>query len=180
MTEHSHNKSCPCSQEPQDIEKRNFIKGLTGAVLGFMTFFLTMPFISYLIPVSTESSKDKFIKVPNFPAVPIGIPTKMNFEDTDTQAFITNKIVYDVWVIKQADDKAVVYSPICPHLSCRYTFVKNQFSCPCHGSIFNEEGKVLGGPSPRPLDTLPYKIEAGDLYVQWKQFKAGSHDKIEA
>jgi hypothetical protein len=37
---------------------------------------------------------------------------------------------------------------------------------------------VLGGPAPRRLDTLPVKIENGELYVEWKQFKSGTPDKI--
>ncbi len=41
-------------------------------------------------------------------------------------------------------------------------------------------GKVIGGPAPRPLDTLPYKIENGELYVQWKLYKAGIPQKLEA
>jgi quinol-cytochrome oxidoreductase complex cytochrome b subunit len=39
-------------------------------------------------------------------------------------------------------------------------------------------GNVLGGPSPRPLDTLPGKIEDGILYVQWEQFRVGAPEKV--
>ena len=49
MTNHT---PTPRSQEPEDIQKRNFIKGLTAALLGFITLFLSIPFISYLIPSS--------------------------------------------------------------------------------------------------------------------------------
>jgi len=179
MTNHT---PTPRSQDPEDIQKRNFIKGVTAAILGFLSLALTWPLVSFLVPSSTEGGEGKFVKVPNFPAIPTGKPTKMTFEDVDKQAFITSNVVYDIWVIKHGADKATVYSPLCPHLNCRYTFYgeKQQFACPCHGSIFNEDGKVLGGPAPRPLDTLPYKIEAGELYVQWKLYKAGVPEKAEA
>ncbi len=164
MTNHT---PTPRSQEPEDIQKRNFIKGITAAILGFITLFLTIPFVSFLIPASNEgemirNSSRSLI----FPRSPVGTPTKMTFEDVDVQAFITSNVVYDIWVIKHAADKATVYSPLCPHLNCRYTFVDNEFKCPCHGSVFNEDGKCIGGPSPRALDTLPYKIEGGELFVQ--------------
>ncbi|MBF0504384.1 MAG: ubiquinol-cytochrome c reductase iron-sulfur subunit [Candidatus Omnitrophica bacterium] len=177
MTDHT---PTPRSEEPEDIQKRNFIKGLTAALLGFLTLGLSLPFVSYLIPASNEGADRKFIKVPNFSAIPVGKPTKMTFEDLDVQAFIRSQVVYDVWVIKHSDTQATVYSPLCPHLNCRYTFINNQFNCPCHGSLFDENGKVIGGPSPRPLDTLAYKIESGELYVQWKLFKAGIPQKVEA
>jgi Rieske Fe-S protein len=178
MTNHT---PTPRSQDPEDIQKRNFIKGVTAAVLGFLSLALTWPLVSFLIPSSNGGAGGKFIKVPNFPKIPTGKPTKLSFEDVDVQAFITSNVVYDIWVIKHADDKATVYSPLCPHLNCRYNFDggKDQFACPCHGSIFNEEGKCIGGPSPRPLDTLPYKIEGGELFVQWQLFKAGIPEKVE-
>lgn len=180
MTNHT---PTPRSQDPQDVDKRNFIKGLTAAVLGFLSLALTWPLVSFLLPTSNEGAEGKFVKVPNFPKLDLDKPTKMTtVEDVDTQAFITTKVVYDVWVIKHAADKATVYSTLCPHLNCRYNFdtTKSEFICPCHGSVFNEVGKCVGGPSPRPLDTLPYKIEGGELFVQWKLFKAGIPEKIEA
>lgn len=177
MTNHT---PTPRSQDPEDIQKRDFIKGLTAAVLGFITLFLSIPFVSFLIPSSNEGSEEKFIKVPNFKGIPSETPTKMTFEAIDVQAFITSSVVYDIWVIKHEGDKATVYSPLCPHLNCRYTFVDKLFKCPCHGSVFNEAGKCIAGPSPRPLDTLPYKIESGELFVKWELFKAGIPDKVEA
>jgi Rieske Fe-S protein len=171
MTSHT---PTPRSQDPQDVEKRNFIKGLTAAVLGFLSLALTWPLVSFLIPTETSGGGGN---------LPIGKPTKMTtVEDKDVQAFITTSVVYEIWVIKHAADKATVYSPLCPHLNCRYNFdsTKDEFACPCHGSIFNEAGKCIGGPAPRGLDTLPYKIENGELYVQWELFKAGIPEKIEA
>ncbi len=180
MTKHT---PTPRSQEPEDVQKRDFIKGLTAAFLGFITLFLTIPLVSYLIPSSTGGSDEKFLKVPNFPTLGTDKPTKMTtVEDVDVQAFITTKVVYEVWVIKHAADKATVYSSLCPHLNCRYNFdsTKDVFACPCHGSVFNEGGKCIAGPAPRPLDTLPYKIEGGELFVQYKLFKAGIPEKVEA
>ncbi|MDE1921208.1 MAG: ubiquinol-cytochrome c reductase iron-sulfur subunit [Candidatus Omnitrophica bacterium] len=178
MTDHH---PTPRPEEPEDIQKRNFIKTLTVAILGFITFFLTQPFVTYLFPVAKEGTKEKFIKVPNFPAIPLETPTKMTFEYMDVQAYITSNVIYDVWVVKHAADKASVYNPLCTHLNCRYTWVgsHHEFMCPCHGSIFNINGKVVGGPAPRPLDTLPYKIEGGELYVHWELFKAGIPQKLE-
>ena len=43
-------------------------------------------------------------------------------------------------------------STVCPHLSC---VVKRHddgtYTCPCHGSVFDKTGAVMGGPSPRGL-----------------------------
>ena len=42
----------------------------------------------------------------------------------------------------------------CTHLGCRVTATESGFTCPCHGSRFNEQGEVLTGPAARPLRTL--------------------------
>jgi cytochrome b6-f complex iron-sulfur subunit len=42
-------------------------------------------------------------------------------------------------------------SNTCTHLGCVVATSEIGFACPCHGSRFDAEGTVLGGPAPRPL-----------------------------
>jgi cytochrome b6-f complex iron-sulfur subunit len=55
----------------------------------------------------------------------------------------------------------------CTHLGCSVPWAEeeNQFHCPCHGSLFNQNGEVLGGPAPRPLDYFPVAIKNGEVLV---------------
>ena len=43
--------------------------------------------------------------------------------------------------------------PICPHRGCAVIWQadQNRFACPCHGSRFDAEGRVLRGPARKPL-----------------------------
>ncbi len=41
---------------------------------------------------------------------------------------------------------------ICTHLGCTPHLDGTTFVCPCHGSRFSREGRVLGGPATRALD----------------------------
>lgn len=45
-------------------------------------------------------------------------------------------------------------SLVCTHLGCTVTVSEDALSCPCHGSRFDRQGKVLGGPADRPLVRL--------------------------
>ena len=47
-----------------------------------------------------------------------------------------------------------VISLVCTHLGCIVTGTETGFDCPCHGSKFDPDGKVLGGPAPRSLPWL--------------------------
>ena len=45
-------------------------------------------------------------------------------------------------------------SLICTHLGCIVGETASGFKCPCHGSQFDADGKVIGGPAPRALRWL--------------------------
>ncbi len=43
-------------------------------------------------------------------------------------------------------------SAICTHLGCTVNRTAQGYHCPCHGSVFDEQGAVKGGPAPRSLE----------------------------
>jgi cytochrome b6-f complex iron-sulfur subunit len=61
-------------------------------------------------------------------------------------------------------------SAICTHLGCTLEKNDDGFNCPCHGSYFNQDGKVLSGPAPRSLAWFKVGLAAdGQLVVDKKQ-----------
>jgi glycine/D-amino acid oxidase-like deaminating enzyme/nitrite reductase/ring-hydroxylating ferredoxin subunit len=54
------------------------------------------------------------------------------------------------------DKDGVVHalSSVCTHMGCQVSFnaVERSWDCPCHGSRFDIDGKVLDGPAMRPLE----------------------------
>lgn len=55
----------------------------------------------------------------------------------------------------------------CPHLGCSVEWEgsKLQFSCPCHGSSFNQVGNFEERPVPRALDLFEVTIKDGRVLV---------------
>ncbi|MFQ5688496.1 MAG: ubiquinol-cytochrome c reductase iron-sulfur subunit [Candidatus Scalindua sp.] len=56
----------------------------------------------------------------------------------------------------------------CTHLGCGVNWIqgKKSFECPCHGSIFDKDGRVKKGPAPRPLESYAVELAAdGNLIV---------------
>jgi Rieske Fe-S protein len=61
-------------------------------------------------------------------------------------------------------------SAICQHLGCRVHWDEGgqQFRCPCHGGVYDRDGKVVSGPPPRPLDRLNVRVnpQTSDIEVE--------------
>ena len=53
----------------------------------------------------------------------------------------------------------------CTHLGCRVRPTGHVLSCPCHGSAFDLDGKVLRGPAQKPLSRYGVEMTAGHLIV---------------
>lgn len=73
----------------------------------------------------------------------------------------------DVIVVNGAQGVAV-YSARCPHLGCQIGRAEGgELVCPCHGSRFDLEGRVVHGPAARTLEPLPFTLDRtkGMLHV---------------
>ncbi len=109
-------------------------------------------------------------------------PQERRFQETVKIGWQSQRQERSVWVVKRMDGMVRVYSANCPHLGCGYRWITdhNRFECPCHGSIFDVDGKVLAGPAPRVLDTMPARVENGRLLIQYQVFQLGTPKKVVA
>jgi cytochrome b6-f complex iron-sulfur subunit len=64
------------------------------------------------------------------------------------------------------DDRGLyALSLICTHLGCTVIVSAHELSCPCHGSLFDRQGRVLKGPADRPLGRLQVAEREGHVEV---------------
>lgn len=60
------------------------------------------------------------------------------------------------------------YSAVCTHFAClvKWDPVQKQIACPCHDGFFAvDDGRVISGPPPAPLEPLPVTVRDGQIYV---------------
>jgi menaquinol-cytochrome c reductase iron-sulfur subunit len=69
----------------------------------------------------------------------------------------------------QRDDatRFTAFSIYCQHVGCRVRWNQQEkiFLCPCHGGVYYADGKVAGGPPPRPLRQYPARVRNGQVEV---------------
>ncbi len=69
-------------------------------------------------------------------------------------------------ILLNTDNGFVALSLICPHLGCTVESKTDGFACPCHGSRFDLNGRLVRGPAARSLTVLRVGTTAdGHLHV---------------
>ncbi len=184
--------------------------GAVVTVSGIIGLGLAIPIIGGLIPQGTAKTgtwspltKAEFGDL----ETATNTPVKLDFSMTTKDAYLPEETMQDyVWGIKvnparfraarpdifngpggKADVpynvvnmSFVLFSPLCPHLGCRYNWdsAANKFMCPCHGSQYNFDGAHLAGPAPRGLDPLPMREQKGIAELMWIRYQSTTPDRI--
>jgi cytochrome b6-f complex iron-sulfur subunit len=65
-------------------------------------------------------------------------------------------------VLFRSETGFTALSLVCTHLGCTVEYKVEGFTCPCHGSRFNTQGKVVRGPAKNSLRPLRTEIKPDD------------------
>ncbi|MDF0644648.1 MAG: ubiquinol-cytochrome c reductase iron-sulfur subunit [Nitrospira sp.] len=161
--------------------RRRFFQWATRAAAGLIGLSLAVPLVGYVMSPAFKRRAQSWVDVAALDELSVGTPKQVDYVATVQDGYLETKTQKAVWAVKQADGQVTVFSPMCTHLGCGYHWAggEQKFKCPCHGSVYDVTGRVVAGPAPRPLDTLPVKTENGRLLVMYKEFKSGITGKIE-
>jgi cytochrome b6-f complex iron-sulfur subunit len=89
----------------------------------------------------------------------IGLPSQF---PPDSATFLEDRRLF---VFNSAEGFYAI-SATCTHLGCTVKRSATGFDCPCHGSRFDDSGRVVRGPAPAPLEWYALSLSArGSLVV---------------
>lgn len=80
---------------------------------------------------------------------------------------LTNGLLFEGVLVSIQDEEIQFLSAQCSHLGCEIKILKEgKLICPCHGSQFDLQGRVLKGPATKNLSPLKFDYLAPDkIYV---------------
>jgi menaquinol-cytochrome c reductase iron-sulfur subunit len=165
------------------VGRRRFLKVASAFGATLSALLVGVPSIAaFLSPGFKRPAKRDWLKVADdVSTLDVGTPVKVDFVEATRDAWVESRALRTVWLYTEDGEAFTAYSGTCTHLGCSFGYDKdrNQFVCPCHHGIFDvKTGQVLGGPPPRPLDTLPVKIENGEVHVLYETFRTGIAAKV--
>ncbi len=167
--------------------RRVFLKWMAAIAGSAAALIAALPVLgAVLFPVRnrTVTEGEGFIPVGDAAELAQGAPLKAAVRTTRLDAWNEAKGVEiaSVWLEKRKDGSVRALSSICPHLGCSVDFLPDSgtFNCPCHGSVFGKDGRIVSGPSPRPMDALETRVEDGRVLVKFERFVCGTPDQRKA
>ena len=135
---------------------------------GFLTWF-SVSWLASSLPLAIAACTSQTTQ-------PESAPQKSGFQPVGTIAeldktdeLLNKKSLVDPVLVVRIDsaNNIVAVNPTCTHAGCTVKWLGSpkKFSCPCHGSEFGTDGKVLKGPAGEPLKTYAAKIEGNSVLV---------------
>ena len=169
-----------------DQSKRSFLmvfSGFIGLLIGIAISFPVLGFLFYPLRKRTVYGREGFVKIGKVDEIEIENPKKVTINSFKVDGWnrFDDVILGATWLVKKRDGNVIVMSTVCPHLGCGIDWDKEKelFVCPCHRSVFNIEGEVVSGPSPRAMDALETKVENNEIFVVYRKLRLGTSKKIE-
>ena len=163
-----------------DATRRNFLAQLIAACAAFLAALLGIPAIVAAVGPALKHDDSEWVSLGSSNSFEVGVPKAVNVTVAVRDGWIEATSVESVWVVRQPNDSFVVYNGRCTHLGCAYSWQtgQKQFACPCHAGVFGIDGNVLAGPPPRPLDTLPSRVQNSELQTQLQDYRLGIPAKV--
>lgn len=161
--------------------RRSLFQWITAGIAGLIGAGLAIPLLGYVVSPAMRRHEEQWVDVGPSAEIEVDKPKQLDHVTSIRDGYLNRQSHKAIWVVKKPDGHVTVFAPMCTHLGCSYRWDHEgrRFQCPCHGSAFNIDGRVLSGPAPRPLDELPSKIENGRLLVVFKMFKSGVQEVVE-
>jgi len=148
-------------------DRRRFHVVVIYGLWSLISGALSVPAFIYLFWPPIAKKKEDWVEVGDLAQLPERIPEERSFQRMRKDGWKLTSEKASVLVTRTSNNEVVAFSPVCTHLGCsvRWAPDRDSFYCPCHNSTFAVDGKVTGGPAPRPLDRYEVKVEKGKIFV---------------
>ena len=146
--------------------------GITAAGSGLITVMLTLPALGFVLSPLFQRQRRGTFRVGAIDGIPFGKPTALTVGVNSGEAYDTSRVDRTVYVVRKPDGTILALTNTCTHMQCNVHWRDdlNQFLCPCHGGLYDIEGRNIGGPPPSPLPQWVHQLreENGQtvLYIE--------------
>jgi menaquinol-cytochrome c reductase iron-sulfur subunit len=152
------------------MTREAFMGLFIASVGGIASVVIGVPILGYALQPLIQQPKDVWRDIGAVDSIPVGQTVQRNFSypADESAKWAGNTQLTSAWVRRNTATSFTAYAVYCTHLGCPVLWLATPriFMCPCHGSVFNGDGTVAGGPAPRPLFQYPIRVVNGRIQVK--------------
>lgn len=150
------------------VDRAEFLKLVTVGCSALIGLIVAIPGIGFAFEYFLVARKQDWIKVGAPEQFEVGKTVDVTFTDTTGLPWDGVCAKRVAWLRRVDEGNFEAFAVNCTHLGCpvRWEPGASLFMCPCHGGVYYSDGKVAGGPPPRPLHQYPTRIAKGQVEIK--------------
>jgi len=162
----------PGAFEGETVSRRRFMTGTVHAAGGIAAAAFTLPAVGLAVGPVFEKQEEHWQSVgpvgdfADDTYIPRTLTLVRGIGDVGKSTVYIRKYNTDLDDEERDEyNEFIAISTRCMHLGCPVRFVEasERFICPCHGGVYDFQGKVAGGPPVRPLDRFYTRVRNGNI-----------------
>ena len=151
----------------QAPDRRTFFKRLVNGIGAAIATILGVPLVGFYGLPALRAPRAGWRECGPVDEFPVGDIKLVPLRPLERRSWPEAWGTEAAWVYRKSDQEFVVYNLHCTHVGCpvNWSPQARRFFSPCHGGVFDVDGRVLAGPPPRPLDRYETTVESGVLFA---------------
>ena len=159
----------PLSEPLPSAGRRRVLAAFVTSAVALVTGGLSTLVGAFALRPTAAAARERWIRAATTADLKAGVPIPRVIVAPVVDGWYREHARRTVFLVWDGDKSVRALSGTCTHLGCQVGWDggTKTFRCPCHGGVFNADGRVASGQPPRPLDSLAADVlDNGDVMVR--------------
>ena len=157
------------------VSRRHFLQEAIVGLTGLAGAIVSVPIVAYLLSPLINPDPQVWLDVGRIDEFKVGETVKVTLQDPSPLPWAGQTAKTAAWLRRTSESIFTDFAVNCTHLGCPVNWrpEASLFLCPCHGGVYYADGRVAGGPPPRPLHQYDVRSTGGVVQVLTRPLPVG-------
>lgn len=146
---------------PASPDRRRALKILVNASVTLIGGALGSVLGVFALKPAAAAARGRWVSAGTTAELTAGVPFPRVLSVARADGWYRERARQTVFLVWDGANHVSAFSATCTHLGCqvRWQADEKKFRCPCHGGVYDADGRVLAGPPPRALDRVEARVD---------------------